>query len=807
VFSNPFYREFFDNLPDKEFELQEQNSNLTDKSIPVIYGMQRTVPSRIFTSISTKNTNDLIVIYAISEGPCEGVYRLYVDDVYVETDQPMTMTGSHNNGIRRPKQTDNPYYGIAEFEFMSGSESSINLSNLVSQNLNSPVQDMSNLSVLVCKFRFEGENSPYEGIPKIALDFFGRRVAPAGNPTGTVSYSTDPAAHIQDYLLNSTYGAGFSNSAIETTSFGNATTFFASDTDLILSNGQTYTTKRYTSNVTINTAQTIEQNIKNMLKINSCLMPYINGQFVLVTEQTGSPEVDITENSFVEQVRITYPDRATKYNSVRYTFLDADNGFQATTRTWPRTQELINPYITEDGGSVNVLDLSLDSITDPYMAERVARQFWIRSRASAKYEFRVFKDLFQYQVGDIVRLKLSVPDIDYQPVRIVSMSLQPDFTVQVEAYTHSDTFFWPYANYTQLPEDYKGALIPTTGGKLIRPKEEGSGGAIVPKEPGDANPGPGDPGGNNSIFPPAPASFEFNAATVNGFSNYSLLGPNSEYIIGAVRSAGATSLGLGFTYENDTSYHTGTQRAFLAFGAKRISGLEFTRGYYAFAPTLTERTGASKRIGFCYTDFQGRYGFTLGNLNVLFDPERLSFDQTVRYEDKNVGGRGTYTGGFDIAAQYVPVLLQGAGDPDGVHKMEQELTAGIKWFVQGDVYSSGVASIKRSSFFTDLEGTYPFYAYNFNHAIRSSDYENLYGRVTFNSTNSYTPQSPGKDAEIDFSVKFFEMETQAPYRFVKYIGKVDYKIKNTLMSPATLNISRIFHASSLVTTLTATPPF
>lgn len=788
----PSYREFLEGkIQDPNTVDQDQsNSALQTAPIPVVYGLQRVVPPRIFTGISESDPSSLICVYALSEGPCLGIYRLFVDDFYIETDQGMALDndGSPNgtaNTITTPKS--GPYQGLAQFEFMSGREYALSLVSAagrsailethISRNRR-PDYDQE-LCYLVCRFIDTGD-TPYSGIPKVTVDLFGKQVADAGNPTQTIlTYQTDPAAHLQDYLTNSVYGAGLPTSAIDTSSFSAASTFFAGNTDVTTTNGQLLITKRYTSNLVVNTGNSVQQNINEMLKINSMMLPYINGKFTLVLDKAASAEVDVTENSLVESVQVTYPDRTSKYNKVNYTFKDPQRFFQDVTRQWPRTDDDASAFIDEDGGVINAAQLNLNSITDPYMAERIARQYLTKSRESAKYIFRVFKDFFKYQVGDVIRLKTIVPDIDFVEMRVTSMTLLSDYTVRVEAYTHKDEFYWPYNDYYNLPEDYRGPLIPTFGG-LAAPKTPDNPISVNPPEPGEENPDQDEPGSPAPPGPPPPpTTYILNNDTVLYGNLLSTIGPNNEYYFGRVDEGFGDVVGI--VPDVDTSGSPVLKNA--QPGIELIYTSQFTNqrhfGAYGFSPVLTHRNQISNlRIGYVIEKLDGNYGFGLGAKEFKFDPEL--YDGNIEYFDHGEGR--TFGAKFEADADKIPYLSRGSFA--GVYQSPSLFAYPTKLYTRG--FAPYVGDLSRLFSARDwLAGREPFY----NHvmySVDSNDFTNFYGGAfggdSPSPTQPYQATTPEKDGTIQFTMKLFEMQATEPYSFIRYIDTLTFTISNSLMT-------------------------
>lgn len=518
----PTFRDFVDpellNLT-PDVIVQNENSSNTAEFLPLVYGLRRITPPRIWAGYSDVDPNSLVCVYGLSHGECLGIYRLFVNDVYVQTDQPMLVDEANLMSALNNTSTSmtivNPvgssiYADIAEFEFMSGNEQYLNTqgiydrytSRLLEKHVKDPNRRPSydpDICYFVAVFTDDGtDENPYRGVPKVTVDLFGRRVSagPSDDPS-VREYTTNPIKCFYDYLTNETYGCNIPKESVDGFGVGSSWRSVRDYADEDYTNttntGESIITTKYTMNKNIDLSNDRLTNVSEILKTYMLMMPYIDGKYKLIAEQQGTAEIDLTENSLVGSVKITYPDRNTRYSSINYTYVDPEIGFNTVRKTYPSDATELAQYITEDNGKTSSANLDMPGITDPFQAERIAKTYLNKVRYQPKFEFTVFKDFFQYQVGDIIRLKITVPDIDLTNVRVTTMTLNPNNTITVVAYEHSNGFYEPFPNFVTNKPEYLQPLVPTQGGVIVRRPSENPI-SIYPPGGGDGNPGEGDDG-------------------------------------------------------------------------------------------------------------------------------------------------------------------------------------------------------------------------------------------------------------------------------------------------------------------------
>jgi hypothetical protein len=628
--------------------INQTNDPLNAPYIPVVYGLQRVVPPRIYTRVSDLDPNTLVCVYALSEGECLGVYRLFIDDVYVQTKSSMAVNetdipnGSTNRTITTPVSTS-AYADIAEFEFLSGNEkylfdnfskdgyeSKLLVKHITSVNDRPSYPE--DFCYLVCAFKYiPNTDSPYNGVPLLTIDLFGRRIAESVNSnTSTRFFSNNPVNCLYDYLTNTTYGCGLPQTSIDGFASGSSWRVARDYSNEIVlttvTTSEVISATRYTLNKTLDTSRDRLDNIREILKVFLMMMPYIAGKFQLRLEKTETSEVDLNEDVLVTPLRITYPDGQSRFNSILYTYSDPNLGFAPVSKIYPTNATELANYLSEDNGNQNRLELSLPGVTNPLLAERIAKTYLNKSRAQAKYQFTVFKNLFAYKVGDVIRLKVSIPNLDFLSVRIVSMRLTEDDLITVEAYSHSNAFYEPFSGFTQDKPVYRNPIVPVPGGIVIQVPD-----INIEINPGQENPDQILPQPAPIVPTPSPTPTPEPDYVYNVNSSYSpttIGGANDKFpnrfyagwISPDDRNGTVTS------FKDTTDYFPGvnSNKFVLRFqDATTIGG-----GYYGLYLKFVDRLAINSRLSLVYSLPNGRFGICRKFANrsdptyFIWDPER-----------------------------------------------------------------------------------------------------------------------------------------------------------------------------------------
>lgn len=429
------------------------NPSNTVEYIPVVYGYRQVTGIRLYTYVVG---NDLYVAYALSEGYCRGIDRVYIDDNLIDCDYPNL---THRNIISR---CGGAYAGLLSLEFIDGrgtahrnSVSGAGSSSLLS--LAGQTVNYANLAYLVCKFTYNGQSTPYKDVPKVSVNMFGR-IMPEFTGATANTYSTNPVDVVWDILQHPTYGKNIDKSFIDDTSFTAVKNYCNAD---ITRQGFTYDT--FTTNWVMDTSRSTFENLQTLLETYNITLNYTQARWVLSIEAlTTANPVTFNESNIISDIEIHYPSVQEKYNRVFVTYQDKDNNFATRTQTYPAEGD--NSLLTADSNIVLENRISNNLITDSMHANDLAQMMLRKSRSQLIYKFTATKIALQCVVGDTAYINTTYPYINNQSVKIINLILKPDMTVELECALYSTGFYPPtFSNQVKFATTNPQAVQGTIG--------------------------------------------------------------------------------------------------------------------------------------------------------------------------------------------------------------------------------------------------------------------------------------------------------------------------------------------------------
>lgn len=468
--------------------IQQQNAGLTvsqqgtDNFIPVVYGTRKLAGTRVFISTSGTSNRDLYVAQVICEGEISAITKIYINDELV-----VDTTTTHGQTYR--PNSSSKYRDAAEFQVFHGTSTqtaSSLLKELASWTDNHRLQG---LCYIACKFKYpeiktqtDQDNNPWTGgLPNVTVEVQGRRVALVSSFSDSVTratsyadettaFSANPIDCLLDYLRNPIYGKGLANDKINFKSFRDARLKwdkYADGSDLPSS-------YRHEFNGVIFTDRTIMDNVKGMLKDMRSSLPYSQGRYRLAVEDNGNTDsiyyatstsvMTLDHTNIISEINIQSENTDTKYNRVTVTYFGG--GYGGTERTYEQ-QEISWPpagsseetqYLTEDNGRLNEYTITLESVTSPITAEKMAKIILLKSRTRGKtIGLTGDSSLAKLDVGDIITIQYgydtqAYPTTGFTQItpsgmvidgkfRVTNIAVNSDFTFTITAEEHADNVY------------------------------------------------------------------------------------------------------------------------------------------------------------------------------------------------------------------------------------------------------------------------------------------------------------------------------------------------------------------------------
>jgi hypothetical protein len=509
--------------------VQQQGSNV---DIPVVYGYRKLAGTVVYAETGSTNNKYLWVAYVFCEGLVEGLREIWIDDNLI----PVDTTGKLNQGqIVDITDTKSKYAGRVRLQWYPGvfynqpSSTGIGANSILKDAPSwKPSMNYNGMAVLFARYEWkevktqeDADNNPFGGgVPQVQISVLGRRVASllAGSGQenyeyGAVGYaerySTNPAEILLDYLRNPRYGKGLKNSEIDWPTFRRAAlkcnqtvTYITGITGPIL-----------TTNYVLDTAQTIFNNVRQLLTNMRGYMPYVQGKYKLKIEDAGN-ETDVTsgvativktftKDNIVGDITYTGIERSAKYNQVVVSYVDPDQKWSVQQVVYPESEAERLTFVARDGGRENKAELTFPGCTNYAVAKDFARLIFNKSRYQDSCSFTGDSSCFELEPGDNVYIASNILNFGSNPLtgaipwRIVSIQLNNDYSFDIGCVRNPD-FIYPHTRVGEIdvvlpPYVPKGAEIYYPGTGRLPPV------GLVPPTNGVQ---PGDPISNPVTNPP-----------------------------------------------------------------------------------------------------------------------------------------------------------------------------------------------------------------------------------------------------------------------------------------------------------------
>jgi hypothetical protein len=435
----------------------------TNNSIPVVYGTRKLGGTRVFMSTDGSTNEYLYIAMVFAEGEINAFKELIFDDKLVAGG---SYGGDPTTGVNNPAYSDG---GRLQYELQTGSAGQQS-PDWFNQNGWSNSHNLSGLAVGYFKLKWVNPDpatpgvdqqkindaNPYSGVPLIHVVVQGKKVPNAtsyvdGASTAYASmpksYSTNPADHMLDYLLNPIFGRGLENDRIGFTSFKTAANKFNTSVNY-KTNG---TGKIMELNQVVLVNRTMLQNVQTMLQNMRSGMPYIQGKFNLklldsghASLPSGAPVIafPVTERELIGGLVVDGLGHRDQYNQVRAVFPDPSNNWEINEIVYPAVNSAVDEaFLAEDNDRRLTKEISLEGITNGNIAGDVASIVLLNSRKKKMVNFTATAELHNTVVGDIITLTYPSLGISAAQYRITSHQITPDYTVKITALEHESTTY------------------------------------------------------------------------------------------------------------------------------------------------------------------------------------------------------------------------------------------------------------------------------------------------------------------------------------------------------------------------------
>ncbi|MBD1582509.1 phage tail protein [Pseudoalteromonas sp. S16_S37] len=413
--------------PQKQVQGVDFTAPATDAAIPVFYGeVKRTGGTIIYRATNDAVRNDvenellhLIIVWGEANGAT--VKQIYIDD------EPITSDKFHDEGAHWWAYT-------IDIKGERYSDPLLNASGW------SPDRNLPE-GLLYSYVRLEmGADDPvFTSRPNITADIEQTRIHDVR--TGTKSNVTsNPALQLYDYLTNARYGKGLPSSDLDVESFKRA----ANICDLQVESYEGGATiPLYTSNVRLNTSQSVKANCEMLLASMRASLPVVNGKLTLVLEENKAPvSWEANEQTIVSDIEVNDASKKDRYNQVTVQYYDEKRNGKLQDAVFPEPSSAIDTqWLAQDNDIRLTKKVKIETLNSFYEAKRIAEFIARKSREQLSIKFTARDDAALLAIGDVIRVSDELLGFDKKPFVLNDMVLNGSGEVDLSLVEHQPSHF------------------------------------------------------------------------------------------------------------------------------------------------------------------------------------------------------------------------------------------------------------------------------------------------------------------------------------------------------------------------------
>jgi predicted phage tail protein len=414
--------------------LVNKESNI--EPIPVIYGERRVGGTRVFVEASGSDKNKyLYICLVLCEGEIEDITDIKIDDYELKGGRYGAISDIDYGDVRVFESTEQDWVYIDAYKGSDGQ----GVSTILDSSGTKWTSNHKLSGVAYLGIRLRWDKDIFSGIPEITCLVKGKKVYDPR--TLTTAWSDNPALCLRDYLTNNRYGKGLPTSAIDNVKFNAA----ANDCDTFTVTpyaGAPSTSRIFKTNAVLDTGDEIFRNVEKLLLGCRGFLPYSNGKYGLVIDQAQSAVMTLDKRKIIGGIGIQGEDKKDKFNRVLVQFPNPQADWQPDQAVWPESGSATETgFLEEDGGTLLVDEVEMETITNYYAARDFARIFCLRSRNALRCSLTATSEAINLVVGDVVNITHPTPGWSAKPFQVEEISLNYDGTVKLSLIEYDSTIY------------------------------------------------------------------------------------------------------------------------------------------------------------------------------------------------------------------------------------------------------------------------------------------------------------------------------------------------------------------------------
>ena len=200
--------------------------------------------------------------------------------------------------------------------------------------------------------------------------------------------------------------------------------------------------RRFHCNAVLDPDRNIIENSKELLATMRGIFTYVDGQFELEIEDTGTSTFSINDSHILGDsgISVNYGDKDSRANKVVIEYVNGQNDFEPDTVTILHNAS--PNFTSDDGGEELEITAQFPHVTNPYIAYNMGKAILTRSRNQMTVSFTGTPEIYKLNIGDIVDLTYAGLGFSGKVFRVLMMELQPNGFVNVTLQEYFDVYTW-----------------------------------------------------------------------------------------------------------------------------------------------------------------------------------------------------------------------------------------------------------------------------------------------------------------------------------------------------------------------------
>ena len=264
--------------------------------------------------------------------------------------------------------------------------------------------------------------------PQFSFEIEGKKVVDPRVHATNRTFSSNPALIIRDYLKDSTYGFGATDSEINDEASGAGFKQASNDCDDDITTTGSSTEDRFTLNGEFSSNEEPQRILEHMLSACGGHLTYNNGQFSLFVGKGRTASGTITDDKVLAPIQITTKASGMgTANGVKATYVRPSDDYIGGEITPYKDSTFLTEDTPSGEASANYekfLNLSFPYTHTTFTAQRLARMALNYGRKNQTLSVVVPIEFLSYQVGDVVNFTNERLGYDGKDFEIVAMTFE-----------------------------------------------------------------------------------------------------------------------------------------------------------------------------------------------------------------------------------------------------------------------------------------------------------------------------------------------------------------------------------------------